>query len=290
MPAWVPARATGAAIFYIFLWAAAFVPSKIAVLDASPLLFLVVRFLFGGLVLAAVATLFRLPFPESRRAWAQIALLGILTNSMYLGLSYEALRHLSAGMGAILASTNPLILALVAPRLLHEPLTARKGAGLLLGFGGVVFIMLSRTGTGDANLGAVLFAFAAVCANVGGTIVFKRLRTEAHLLSITALQLTAAGCVLAPFAFVADPQPHIFWTERLTVSFFYLFFSMSLVATVLWYWLLRNGQASRVSAYFFLTPIFGLALGALVLGEPTAPRDLVGLVATAAGIALVQSG
>jgi drug/metabolite transporter (DMT)-like permease len=59
---------------------------------------------------------------------------------------------------------------------------------------------------------------------------------------------------------------------------------------VLWYWLLRRGEASRVSAYFFLTPIFGLALGALVLGEPATWRDLAGLAATAAGIALVQSG
>ncbi len=282
-------RGPAAAIFYIFLWAAAFVPSKVAVLDASPVLFLVVRFLFGGSVLGLAAWLLRLPFPASRRAWAEIAALGILSNSIYLGLSYESLRSLSAGMGAILASTNPLILALVAPRLLGEPLSLRKGCGLLLGFGGVVFVMFSRTGTGDANPAAVSLALIAVCANVAATIVFKRLRTEAHLLSISAIQLTIAGLTLTPFIW-ADPRPHIDWTPRLIASFVYIFFSMSLTATLLWYWLLRRGQASRVSAYFFLTPIFGLALGALILHEPTTRRDLLGLAATAAGIALVQRG
>lgn len=290
MPSRARAWATPAAIFYIFLWAAAFVPSKIAVEDASPQLFLVLRFLFGGVVLGAAAALLRLPFPKSRREWTGIAVLGICSNALYLGLSYESLRHLSAGMGAILASTNPLILALVAPKLLGEPLTLRKAAGLLVGFGGVVGVMLSRTGTGDANLGAVGLAVFAVCANVAGAVVFKRLRTGAHLLAISALQLTVAGLVLVPFAFTVDAHPHVDWTPRLVVAFFYMFVSMSLIATVLWYWLLRNGEASRVSAYFFLTPIFGLALGALVLGEPTSPRDLIGLAATAAGIALVQSG
>jgi drug/metabolite transporter (DMT)-like permease len=290
MPSWARARATLAAIFYIVLWAAAFVPSKVAVLDSSPLLFLVVRFLFGGVMLSLIALALRLPFPSTRRTWLEIAALGVLSNSVYLGFNYEALRYLSAGMGAILASTNPLILALVAPYVLREPLTLRKGVGLLLGFGGVVLVMFSRTGTQDANVFAVCLVLVAVSGNVAATLVFKRLRTGAHLLAISATQLTVAGLVLIPFAFSVDAHPHLDWTRRGLIAFVYLFFSMSLVATVLWYWLLRQGEASRVSAYFFLTPIFGLALGALILGEPMSAHDLVGIGAAAAGIALVQSG
>ena len=64
---------------------------------------------------------------------------------------------------------------------------------------------------------------------------------------------------------------------------------MSLGASFLWFWLLRHGEASRVSAFYFLTPIFGLALGALLLGESVRPLDGLGLAAVAAGIVLVQS-
>jgi probable blue pigment (indigoidine) exporter len=64
---------------------------------------------------------------------------------------------------------------------------------------------------------------------------------------------------------------------------------MSLGATFLWFWLLRHGEASRVSAFYFLTPIFGLGLGALLLGESVRPLDALGLAAVAAGIVLVQS-
>jgi len=52
--------------------------------------------------------------------------------------------------------------------------------------------------------------------------------------------------------------------------------------------LLSKGEASRVSAYYYLTPAFGLALSALLLHEPVEAHDVVGLVAIAGGIALVQ--
>ncbi|MBV9170770.1 MAG: EamA family transporter, partial [Chloroflexi bacterium] len=65
---------------------------------------------------------------------------------------------------------------------------------------------------------------------------------------------------------------------------------LSVGASLLWFWLLSRGAASRVSAYYFLTPIFGLIFGATFLGEQIGPGDLVGLVAVAAGIVLVQRG
>jgi drug/metabolite transporter (DMT)-like permease len=72
----------------------------------------------------------------------------VFANAAYLGCTYAALsRGLAAGIASNVASTNPLLLALVAPRLLGEPLTGKKLLGMLLGFGGVVGVMLARTGT-----------------------------------------------------------------------------------------------------------------------------------------------
>jgi drug/metabolite transporter (DMT)-like permease len=58
----------------------------------------------------------------------------------------------------------------------------------------------------------------------------------------------------------------------------------------LWFWLLAHGEASRVTAFLFLTPVFGLGIAALLLHETVYLRDLGGLVAITAGIALVQRG
>ena len=72
------------------------------------------------------------------------------------------------------------------------------------------------------------------------------------------------------------------------MSFWYVVLVMSLGASLLWFWLLTHGEASRVSAYYFLTPVFGLALAALLLHEPVGLRDTGGLIAIALGISLVQ--
>ena len=283
-------RALGiaAALFYIFLWASAFVPSKIGVLGSSPLWFLVVRFALSGLLALVIARALGARLPKTGAEWIAIAALGILGNAVYLGCTYEALRHMGSGIGAIVASTNPLTLALVAPWLLREPLAPGKIAGMLLGFGGVVAIMLVRTGTGTAEPLDVAIAFVGVLGSVASTIVFKRWCDGLDLRAVTALQLLAAALVLVPFAIALEGTPHASWSPAFVVSFVYVVAVMSVGASLLWFWLLTHGEASRVSAYYFLTPVFGLALAALLLHEPLGFRDLGGLVTIALGITLVQ--
>jgi drug/metabolite transporter (DMT)-like permease len=279
---------TLAALFYIVLWASAYVPSKIGVLGSSPLWFLVVRFATAGLLALALARLLGVPLPRGRRSWIAIVVLGVLGNAVYLGCTYEALRHLASGVGAIVASTNPLVLALVAPWALREPLSVTKGVGLVLGFGGVVAIVAVRAGSGAAEPRDVGLAFLGVLGSVAATIVFKRWCTDMDLRAVTGLQLLAAGIVLIPLAAFTEGMPHAQWSWQLVVSFFYVVLVMSIGASLLWFWLLTHGEASRVSAYYFLTPVFGLAIAAVLLHEPVYLRDLGGLAAVALGITLVQ--
>lgn len=276
-----------AAIFFVFLWGSAFVPSKIGVLASSPLWFLVVRFLVSGALALAIARAAGAPWPRGRRAWTLIVLLGVLANAMYLGFTYEALRHLAAGVGSVVTSTNPLVLAIVAPAFLGEPLTRWKSAGLLLGFGGVAAIMLARSGTGTAQPRDVALVMIAVLASVASTIVFKKFLVEMDLRMTTALQLFAASLAVLPFAIGLEGAPHATWGVPLVASFVYLVLMLSVGGSLLWFWLLEQGEASRVSAFYFLSPVFGLVVASF-FGEPLSVRDLGGLVAIAAGIAIVQ--
>lgn len=285
----VPAALGAAlAIFYIFLWASAFVPSRIVSVEAQPLWVLVVRFAVAGSLLLAIVAMLRLPLPGRPIEWLQICALGVLTNAAYLGCTYVALHQLSSGMGAIIASTNPLVLALAAPYVVGEKLNGRKIAGLLLGFGGVVLIMLVRAGSPTERPADALLAFVGVVAFVASTLLYKRISTSAHLVAITAIQLLAASAALVVPALLLEGGPVAVVNRPMVLSFAYLVFVMSIGASFLWFWLLGRGEATRVSAYYFLTPIFGLALSALILHEPIGPRDGCGLIAIVAGIAIVQ--
>lgn len=288
MPRRSDALGIAAALFYVFLWASAYVPSKIGVLDSSPIWFLVVRFAVAGTIAFIAARMMGARLPQTRGEWFAVFVLGVLGNAVYLGLTYEALRHLASGVGAIIASTNPLVLAIAAPYVLRESLTPLKIAGLVLGFGGVVAVMFARTGSGSADPHDVLLAFLGVLGSVAATVVFKKYCGNLDLRMTTSLQLLAAGLVLLPFAPLLEGAPHVHWTPRIIASFCYVVLVMSFGASVLWFWLLARGEASRVSAFYFLTPIFGLVLAFLLLHEPVGVRDIGGLVSIALGIFLVQ--
>jgi drug/metabolite transporter (DMT)-like permease len=276
-------------VLYVLLWSSAYVPSKIGATAMPPLWFLAGRFLTAGVLMAAIAVSLKRPFPARRGDWAAYATVGVFVNAAYLGFTYAALgRGLAAGIASIVASTNPLILALVAPRLLGEPLTPRKALGLLLGFGGVVFVVLARTGTETARPAEIALALTGVMANVASTVLFKRARGSNDLLAINTIQLLAAGAAVIPVAALIYGAPVVDLSAELVWSFIYLVLVLSLGASLLWFWLLSHGAASRVSAFYFLTPIFGLFFGAVLLGETTQASDLLGLAAVALGIVLVQ--
>jgi probable blue pigment (indigoidine) exporter len=271
------------------LWASAYVPSKVGATAAPPLWFLVARFLVAGALMLVVTLALGRPFPRRRTEWLRYAALGVCANAAYLGLTYTALGNgLPAGIGSIIASTNPLVLAVVAPWLLHEPLTPTKGAGMALGFGGVVGVVLARSGSATAPPLAAATAFAGVVASVASTVLFSRSRGTNDLLAINTLQLLAAGLVLVPVAGLIEGAPSVQPTAALGVAFVYLVLVLSVGASLIWFWLLSHGAATRVSAFYFLTPVFGVAFGALLLQESVLASDAVGLAAVVLGIALVQ--
>ena len=203
-----------------------------------------------------------------------IALLGLLNNAIYLGLTAIALRDVSAGMGAIVASTNPLMLALVAPWCLGERLTARKVVGLLIAFGGVVWVMSTRVGP-DNRPAAMALIVVSIAFLVAGTVLFKRLRPDQDLIVLNGGQLLVAGLALIVPSVLLEPLG----TVRLTPSFLaaqgYLIAGVSWIGMSIWFWLLRHGDATRASAWFFLNPVIGVFLGAMLLGEPLRVQDFL---------------
>lgn len=277
------------ALAYITLWSSAFIATKVGVERSPPLTLLVVRFLTAAALMAALAAWRGLRPPRGIRSWLRLALFGSLNSGLALAFTYEALQQLSAGMGSIITASNPLLLALVAPWLLGEPLTRRKALGMALGFGGVVFVMEARLAVArhlDTPRGMVL-SFLHVVTIVAATILYKRLAPREDPLVINAVQLAAGGLALVLPALLLERSATIRLDGQLIFSFLYLVFAISIGASLLWFWLLRRGEASVVSSYYFLTPIFGLLFAALLLGEPLSPRDAIGLAAVAGGIALI---
>ncbi len=274
------------AVFCV-LWSFSFVAGKIGVTWCPPLILLVARFLAAGLIILAIGTFRGDAWSLSWREIAIFAILGVANNALFLGLGYIALQSVSAGLGGLIVSANPVFTAVLAAVFLGEALTWRKIVGLLLGTAGVTFIVWHRLSIGTDSLHGILFALAALASIVAGTILFKLLAPKGSLWIGNGIQNLAAGILLLPFAATLENINAIVPNLPLFGAFAFLVLGGSILSYFMWFHLLKVCGATAASAYHFLMPPLGMLFAWIVLGEHVEMRDLLGIVPVALGIYLV---
>src|SRR5260221_2746003 len=277
--------------FYIalfcLLWSFAFVAGKIGVTDCPPLILLTARFLLAAILILGISALRGEGWQLTWRDAAVFAVLGVANNALYLGLGYTGLKTVSAGLGGLIVSANPVFTAGLAALFLGEQLTWRKVAGLLLGITGVGFIVWHRMSVGTDSLHGILFTLASLASIVLGTILFKLLAPKGSLWIGNGVQNLAAGIVLLPIAFTFADVGDVVPSARFLGSFAFLVLGGSILAYLLWFHLLKVCGATAASAYHFLMPPLGMLFAWIILGEHVEVRDLMGIVPVALGIYLV---
>lgn len=271
---------------FCLLWSYAFVAGKIGVTHCPPLILLAARFSLAGILILG-ATLVRGDWSLSWRDVVIFAVLGIANNALYLGLGYTGLQSVSAGLGGLIVSANPVFTAALAALLLGEGMTWRKASGLLLGIIGVTLIVWHRLSVGTDSLHGIIFTLASLASIVAGTILFKLLAPRGSLWIGNGVQNLAAGIVLTPVALTFADIHAIDFTPSLIGAFAFLVLGGSILAYWLWFHLLKVCGATAASAYHFLMPPLGMLFAFLVLGEHVEARDLLGIIPVAVGIYLV---
>jgi drug/metabolite transporter (DMT)-like permease len=272
---------------FCLLWSFAFVAGKIGVTDCPPLILLTARFSLAGILILGISAWRGEALSLSWRDTAAFAAIGIANNALYLGLGYTGLQTVSAGLGGLIVSANPVFTAALAALFLGEALTWRKVVGLLLGMTGVGFIVWHRMSVGTDSLHGILFTLASLASIVLGTMMFKLLAPKGSLWVGNGVQNLSAGLVLLPIAFTLSDVGDIVPSTRLVGAFAFLVLGGSILAYLLWFHLLKVCGATAASAYHFLMPPLGMLFAFLVLGEHVESKDLIGIVPVALGIYLV---
>ncbi len=275
---WVPIAA------FCFLWSSAFAAAKIAVRDCPPLTLLTIRFLIAGVLMLGIAAFSRRGRPLQGRDLASLILLGILNNALYLGLSWSGMTTVSSAFTAVLISTNPLLIGVLAGPVLGERLTWRKLLGLCLGLVGVAVVLRSRLTGMQEDMHGTLLVTGGLVALVAGTLLYKRLKPAAGLWTSTGIQSLAAAAALLPFALMNESLSDARLTASLLASMAYMIVAVSMGGYYLWFMILSRASATSASALHFLMPPLGLLFGWLVLREPVSWLDLLGIVPIAFGI------
>ena len=217
---------------------------------------------------------------------------GVTVNQMCftMGLHFTSVSH-----SAVIVGLGPIYILLLAMLFGLERATAHKVVGMLIALAGVV-VLVSENGSparsasieGDAitMAGSIGFAIYAVLG--------KRVAARYDTLTMTAFTHFAGALLVLPLAvregralYAAGhwEQPWPVWAALLYMAVF-----SSALAYVFYFWLLRYLEASQLSAFTYLLPVFATLLGILWLGEKGSWNQVVGAVLSFGGVYWIESG
>jgi drug/metabolite transporter (DMT)-like permease len=273
----------------VLFWGAAFAVVKVG-LEYSPAIFFAgLRCLIGGVAMVLVALLWG-GNPNLRRDWPVFSLLTLFNVVLFIGFQTYAIMYLPSGSAAVLVYLQPILVGLLAWPILGETLTAAKVVGLLLGFSGIVAVSAgSFSGAADAlsPAGVILGATSALCWALG-TVFFKRYEARVSTLWAVALPFLGGGVVLTAFGLFAEPWSEVAWNAPFVASLLYSGLVGISLAWVIWFALVRAGEASRVASYIFTVPLTAVLVGVVFLDEPLGYTLLIGAAFVVSGIYLVN--
>jgi drug/metabolite transporter (DMT)-like permease len=263
-------------------WGGSFVLIDIGLDHLAPTLVAFGRIAFGALALSLIPAS-RAPVPRSD--WPQIALVGVTWMAIPFVLFAVAQQWIDSSLAGMINAATPLMVALVAALLVRQLPSRIQGAGLLLGFAGVVAISLPSVGSGSNALGVGLVLLAAALYGIAFNLTAPLQRRHGALPVIWRAQLVAVVLVL-PAALAGIPSSDVDAGSLLAVA------ALGALGTGLaFYWfasLIGSVGATRGSITIYFVPVVAIALGATVLDESLHPAALGGTALVLGGAYLTS--
>lgn len=293
-PGEVRSKANGRLALVVWLclcaiWGSTWLAIKLGLRDLPPLSFAGMRFAVAALVLFGIAALRGFGLPTAARDWRLLAYTGLLTITLNYALVFWGEQYISSGLAAVLSATVPLFGLPMAHRYLaSEPLNRRKVAGVLLGVVGVAIVCSGQLGIGGplafwASLGIIFAALATAHAGV----LIKARGTHMEPSVLAGVQM-AGGCIplLLGGALLEGNPFHFHWTPVAWGALAYLIILGSVVAFLMYYWLIRHTEVSWVLMIPLVTPLVAVAIGLVFAGEVVGWHTALGGAAIISGVAL----
>jgi drug/metabolite transporter (DMT)-like permease len=267
------------------LWGASFLFIRIAVAPLGPFLLMDLRVLIASGTLMLYAFFLR-RLPDLQKRWKEYLLLGTINSAIPFTLIATSELYITSSLAAILNATTPMFTAVVAALWLKDPLTWKKGAGLLLGFIGVTILVgWSPVPMEEKVLLAIGAMLAASFSYAIGGVYAKKTFPDASPLAMAIGQLTGAAVALLPAAAVTAPSAR--FTLFGTAATLGLAILSTAVAYLLYFRLLHNVGPTKTMTVTFLVPLFSLLWGVLLLDEPLGAGVITGFLLICAGIVFV---
>jgi drug/metabolite transporter (DMT)-like permease len=272
--------------YFVAVWGAGYIATKIGLQHAPPFTFLTLRFAFGLLCLLPVVLVWKTRWPRTPPELGHLIVAGLLMHAVQLGGShYAQYLGMSAGVAALIIACQPLVTAVVVSGWMDEKLAPRQWAGVAIGLAGVVLVVWHKMDIREVTLGSLigtLFGLAGVSA---ATLYQRRFSPKADLKAAAVVQFAASLLVLAPLALAVEGFA-VSWSSELWLAIAFLVIFASILGVSVLNYLMRHGEATRVASMMYLPPVFAVVLEAALFGVVPSGLAVAGIAVTCAGVAM----
>ena len=282
-------RATGLMILLCLCWGFQQIAIKLVAADISPTLQIGLRSAFAAVVLAALVLR-----NEGRTIFADGTLApGLLAGALFAAeflLVAQGLLYTTASHMSVFLYTAPIFTALgLHLALPEERLRPAQWLGVALAFAGIALAFLGRGQQAAAPamlLGDLLGVLAGASWGATTVAIRKSRLSETPAAKTLLYQMAVAGVALPLFAWATGQAAPVF-SPAAVASLAFQALGVALFSLLVWFWLLRRYLATRLSILSFMTPLFGVAFGVLILHEPLDAAFVAGAIMVMAGILIV---
>ncbi|WP_428025325.1 DMT family transporter [Arcobacter sp.] len=272
---------------FIFLYGSGFIFTQYGLQNSSPMAFLGIRFFIAFWILLFIAYFLKVPIPKSKKEFFQIALAGSLTVGTFsIGVFLSISYGVSGALNALIIALQPIIVTFLAQRFLDEEINKRVWLGLIIGFIGVSFVVVSKLDTSFDSILGVFWSIVALLGLSFGSLYQKKYCTGMNLYSGGAIQTLSSTILVIPFLFFEEL--HINWNGEFLIALFYMAVGVSIGALSLLYIMIKNGEVSKVSSIFYLVPVSAAIVSYFLLGEKMELNVIIGIITVIIGITLIN--
>lgn len=271
-------------------WGPSFLFIKIAVQDISPIIIANLRVALGGAMLYAILKFRGVSLPPLGLPWKHFAVMGFFSCALPFTLFSVGEQYIDSSLAAILNGTTPLFTLMIAHFFTeNDRLTKAKIYGSAIGFSGLfVLVAPSLFEAKSTTFGILAGTMAAASYGVGFVYAKKNIRGYKPLVVPTA-QLFLASLFLLPFSLMNGTS---FEIETVPLEAIASILGLAALGTaaafVIYYKLLEVTSATYVSAVNYVLPIFGVALGILVLDECLTWNSYLGSMMILIGVMIIN--
>ncbi|HWN08449.1 MAG TPA: EamA family transporter [Pyrinomonadaceae bacterium] len=272
------------------IWGSTWLFIKLGLSDLPPFSFAGSRFVIAVSILFIIVKVRRLSLPRTRANWLLLAVSGVLAFSFNYGLLFWGEQYISSGLAALLQATIPVFGLVIAHFYLPgEQMTPAKIVGVVMGVAGVGVIFSSQlTLAGPRALaGCAALVVGSACAAYANVLVKARgSKLDPAVLAGGQMFFGMMPLLLVGMPLEGNPLNYR-WTGMAVVSLFYLAIVGSVVAFMLYYWLVQHMDVTNTMLIALVTPVVAVILGMLVLDEKLDWRTIAGGAMIMSGIGMI---